>query len=168
MPPHVGRQLAARRLLRADEPRGEVGDALDGVLVEEVRAGRADVDEDRVVLGRPPVAGPAAEVVGPDDLVEERVAAEHLVEQQLDVVRLAVVDVQVQRAARREQPAGLVQQRLEHAEVVVVDVEVARARRARWWRSAGPGNRCGRRPRRGRSRSVRRCCALPVLNGGSM
>ena len=63
------------------------------------------------MLGRPAAPGARAVVVGPDDLVEEALAAEDLVEQQLAVVRLAVVDVEVQRALAREQPVGLLQAR---------------------------------------------------------
>jgi hypothetical protein len=81
------------------------------------------------VLRGPSVARPAAEVVGPDQLVQEGGATEDVVQQHLDVVRFAVVDVQVQRAARSEQSAGLAQQRLQHAEVVLVHVEVGVPRR---------------------------------------
>jgi hypothetical protein len=70
-----------------------------------VGARGADVDEDRVVLGRPAVPRPATEVVGPDELVEEGVGAEELVEQPPGAVRLAEVEVQVQRAVRRQQLA---------------------------------------------------------------
>ena len=98
--------------------------AVDGLGVEVVAARLADVDEDRVVLGRPAGARLGAVVVGPDDLVEEALAAEELVEQQLAVVRLAVVDVEVQRAVGREQAADLAQARLEEREVVVERVAV--------------------------------------------
>ena len=71
-PPHVGRQLAARRLVRADEPRREVRHAIDRVALEHpVVALR--VPQDRVVLARPAIARPPAVVVGPHELVQEAV-----------------------------------------------------------------------------------------------
>ena len=124
MPPHVGGALAALALLRRDEPGRHVRLAVDRLGVEQVAAGLARVDEDRVVLGRPAGARLGAVVVGPDELVEEARAAEQLVQQQLAVVRLAVVDVEVQRPVRREQAADLAQARLEEAEVVVERVAV--------------------------------------------
>ena len=66
--------------------------------VEEVGLRILDVDEDRVVLRRPAALGARAVVVGPDDLVEEALAAEDLVEEHLGVVRLARVEMQVERA----------------------------------------------------------------------
>ena len=116
--------LAARALLGRDQPGRHVRLAVDRVGVEQVTAGLPDVDEDRVVLGRPAVARLAAVVVGPDQLVEEAVAAEQLVQQQLAVVRLAVVDVEVQRPLGGEQAADLAQARLEEGEVVVERVAV--------------------------------------------
>jgi hypothetical protein len=64
-----------------------------------------DVDEDRVVLGRPAPLGAPAEVVGPDDLVEEAAAAEDLVQRDLDVVVLAPVQVDVESAMLGQQRA---------------------------------------------------------------
>src|SRR5579884_402033 len=125
--PDVGRALSARGLLGADEARGHVRLSLDRVGVEVMAAGRPDVDEDRVVLGRPAPARLGSVVVGPDQLVEERVATEHLVQQELAVVRLAVVDVEVERAVRREQPPRGDQPRLEKREVVREAVVVAEA-----------------------------------------
>src|SRR5207247_9350198 len=83
-----------------------------------------DVDGDRVVLGGPAALRAAAEVVGPDDLVEEAVAPEDLVEQQLAVVGLAVVDVEVERAVVGEQAVGLLEARGEEGEVVAEAVLV--------------------------------------------
>src|SRR6185295_9734560 len=80
--------------------------------VEVVAGGVADVDEDRVVLRRPAPARAAAVVVGPDDLVEEAVAAEQAVEGD------------VQRAMRSEHPARLGEAGREEAEVVVEGVAV--------------------------------------------
>ena len=182
--------LAALALLGRDEARGHVGLAVDRVGVEQVAAGLLDVDEDRVVLGRPAVARLAAVVVGPDQLVEEALAAEQLVEQQLAVVRLAVVDVEVQRALGREQPAHLAQARLEEAEVVVERVAVGgllqQPRRVAAAAEAGPvavgvGDRRERPPRlrppgverrvevghRDRRRRARRAAAAGCRRAGS-
>jgi len=63
----------------------------------------AHVDEDRVVLRGPAPLRPSAVVVDPDELVEEALRAEELVERELAAVRLAVVEVNVQRAVRRQQ-----------------------------------------------------------------
>ena len=76
------------------------------------------------MLRRPAAARLGAVVVGPDQLVEEALAAEQLVEQQLAVVRLAPVDVEVERAGGVQQAAHLAQARLEEAEVVVERVAV--------------------------------------------
>ncbi len=127
MPPDVGRQLAARRLLRSGQPRRHVGLAIHLLAVEVVAVGVLHVDEDGVVLGGPAPARAAAEVVGPDDLVQEAVAPEDLVEQQLAVVRLAVVDVEVEGALLPEQAVGLLEARREEVEVVLEAVAVARA-----------------------------------------
>jgi hypothetical protein len=50
------------------------------------------------VLRRPLAGCACAVVVGPDDLVEEALAAEQRVERDLRVVGLAEVEVQVERA----------------------------------------------------------------------
>src|SRR5207247_6811364 len=92
--------------------------------VERVTVGILDVDEDRVVLGGPAALRSGAVVVGPDDLVQERLAAEDLVQEELAVVRLAVVDVEVERARFGEQPASFPQARLQEREVVVERVAV--------------------------------------------
>ena len=125
--PHVGGPLAPRGLLGADQARGHVGLALHRVGVEVVRARGAHVGEDRVVLGGPAAARLGAVVIGPDDLVEERVAPEHLVEQELAVVGLAIVDVEVQRAVRGQQLPRPRQARLQEAQVVAERVVVAEA-----------------------------------------
>jgi hypothetical protein len=124
VPPHVRRQLAARGLLRRHEPRGHVRLTVDRGRVEVIRGGVADVDEDRVVLGRPAPSRARAVVVGPDELVQKAVATEKLVEQQPAVVGLAVVDVEVQRARAREQPAGFGQAGCEKREIVLERVAI--------------------------------------------
>ena len=93
------------------------------------------------MLGRPAPRGARAVVVGPDDLVEEALASEDLVEQQLAVVRLAVVDVEVERALARQQPVRVLEARREEREVVVEAVAVGGARRAARCGSAGPESR---------------------------
>ena len=77
------------------------------------------------MLSRPAALGAPAVVVSPDDLVEEALTPEDLIEQQLAVVGLAVVDVEVQGALAREQPAGLLQARREKREIVIEAVAVA-------------------------------------------
>ena len=121
------------------------------------------------MLGGPAAARLGAVVVGPDDLVEERVAAEQLVEQQLAVVRLAVVDVEVQRSVRREQLARARQARLEEAQVVGERVVVAE--RSQQLGAVAPAAEPGAvavgvRLTRGPERAG--AWARPVLNGGSM
>ena len=76
------------------------------------------------MLGRPFLVGAAAVIVGPDDLVEEAVAAEDAVEEHLAVVDFAVVDVEVERAAGGEQAVGLDQARLEEGEEIVEEIGV--------------------------------------------
>ena len=76
------------------------------------------------MLGRPALAGLRAVVVRPDELVQEAVAPEQRVEQHLGVVRLAVVEVEVERAVVGEQAPRLEQARLEEGPVVVEPVVV--------------------------------------------
>jgi hypothetical protein len=78
------------------------------------------------VLGGPSLLGSSAVVVGPDDLVEETLAAEDLIEQQLAVMRLSIVDVEVEGAARCEQSVSFAQPWLKEREVVVELVEIRR------------------------------------------
>ena len=124
VPPDIRGELAARGLLRSDEPGRHVRLALDGLGVEPVAVRVLDVDQDRVVLRRPATPRPGTVVVGPDDLVEEALPAEELVEQHLGVVRLPVVEMEVERPRRVEQPVDLAQPRLQEAEVVLEGVRV--------------------------------------------
>ena len=124
MPPDVGRQLAASGLLGGHEPGRHVRLPLDSLGVEPVAVRVLDVDEDRVVLRGPAALRLGAVVVGPDDLVQEALAAEELVEQKLRVVRLAIVEVEVERAARGEQSAQLPNPGLEEAQIVLERVRV--------------------------------------------
>ena len=71
------------------------------------------------MLGGPAAVRAGAVVVGPDDLVEEALAPEDGVEQDLAVVDLAVVDVEVERAVGGEDAVRLDEARLEEGEVVV-------------------------------------------------
>ena len=99
MPPGVGRQLALGRLFRADQAGCHVGNAVDPFAVKN-KVGRIfGVHENRVVLGRPAIFGAAAEIIGPDNLVDKTLATEDGVKQEdLAVVRLAIVDVEIERA----------------------------------------------------------------------
>ena len=91
--PDVGRALAAGGLLRPHQPGAMYGSRSTASASKWCAPGVRTYDEDRVVLGGPAAARLGAVVVGPDKLVEERLAPEDLVKQQLAVVRLAVVDV---------------------------------------------------------------------------
>jgi len=122
VPPGVGRELAARRLLGADQARRHVRDAVHGVGVEEVGVGVLHVDEDVVVLGGPAAPRPRAIVVGPHDLVEEARAPEDRVAEDLGVVHLAVVEVQIEATGPLEDAVRLDEPRLEKGEVVVEHV----------------------------------------------
>ena len=117
--------FAAFRLLRGDQSRRHVRLPVDRRRVEVVSAGGFHVHQDRVVLGRPLVLRLGTVVVGPDDLVEEALPPEECVEQHLRVVRLPVIQVQIQRAVRREQPPGFGEPRFEKRPVVVERVVVA-------------------------------------------
>ncbi len=83
------------------------------------------------MLGGPSPLGPGAVVVGPDDLVEEALAAEDLIEQELAVVRLAIVDVEVEAAVLAQQAVRLEQPWLEEGQVVVEAIAVAGLREER-------------------------------------
>jgi len=77
------------------------------------------------VLGRPAALRPGSVVIGPDQLVEETGAAEDLVQQQLAVVRLAVVDVEVEGPLRSEQAVSMTQAGLEERQIVIEAVLIA-------------------------------------------
>src|SRR5665647_2023760 len=113
-----GRRLAARRLRGADKARRHVGHTVDVVVAEDVEGGVDDVPEDRVMLGRPALSGPAPVVVGPDDLVEKRLAPEDLVKEHLAVMRLAAVDMEEQRAVGREDAPRFCESRRQEPQVV--------------------------------------------------
>ena len=98
VPPDIGRKLPARCLLGRHEPRRHVRLAIDGLGVEPVGRGILHVDEDRVVLRGPAPLRAGTVVVGPDELVQEAFAPEDLVEEHLAVVRLARVEVEIERA----------------------------------------------------------------------
>ena len=112
------------------------------------------------MLGRPPPARLGAVVVGPDQLVEERVAAEDLVEQQLAVVRLAVVDVEVQRAVRGQQLSRARAAAAPESQVVVELVVVAERLQQR--RPVAPPAETDARPRRDLAASVATSVAVPA------
>ena len=100
VPPDVGRRLAARGLLGANQSGGHVGDAVGGREVEGVMRGIFGVPEDVVVLGGPAFGGARAVVVRPDDFVLEAgatrsaVGREDFIEQDLAVMDFARVDVE--------------------------------------------------------------------------
>ena len=76
------------------------------------------------MLGGPAVLRPPAVVVGPDDLVEKALASEDLVEKDLAVVRLAVIDMEVEGPVRGEESVGFLQSRNDEPHVIVEDVAV--------------------------------------------
>ncbi len=69
----------------------------------------------------------AAEVVGPDDLVEEGAAAEEVVERDLAIVDFAVVEVDEERARGFEDAPRLFEPGDEEAGVVIMGVAVGKA-----------------------------------------
>ena len=93
------------------------------------------------MLGRPAPPRLGAVVVGPDELVEKALAAEQGVEHDLGVVRLSVVEMQVERAVVGQQSPRLAQPRLEKVPVVAPPVVVAAqvTAQARVARAAEPG-----------------------------
>ena len=124
VPPHVGGRLAAGGLFGADQAGRHVGDAVHGVVVEGVVPGILRVPQDVVVLGRPAGLGAAAVVVGPDDLVDEGVAAENLVQHHLAIVDFPVIDVEEKAAVVIQHAVCLLHAGAEEPDVVVEDVGV--------------------------------------------
>ena len=116
--------------------------------------GILDVDEDRVVLGRPAALRARAVVVGPDDLVEEALAAEDLVEQHL--ARSAPRGSRGgRRGCRRRASSRRASRRRgsRNAEVVVEAVVVRAPADALGCGSAARRSPCGRRRGRPRPRA---------------
>ena len=124
MPPDVGGQLAELAFGRCHESGRHVGLPVHFGAVEVVFRRVLDVHEDVVVLRGPAVLGAGAVVVGPDDLVQEALAAEDRVEHDLGVVHLTVVQVQVEGAVVGEQPPGLDEARFQEGPVVAERVVV--------------------------------------------
>ena len=128
-PPGIGRELATRSFVRADQAWGHVGDPVD-IFDIEGPFGGFRVPQDVVVLFRPAVTRPAAVVVGPDDLVQEPLGPEQLVEQEPGVVGGVKIEVEVDRSCRSQHSVdlgeALVQERQVLREGHVVSVAVAR------------------------------------------
>ena len=119
VPPGVRRGLATGRLLRPDERRRQVRDAVAVFVAEGVPLRVLGVPEDVVVFRRPPLLRPGAVVVGPDDFVEEGISPEDPVHHHFQVVDFPVVEVQEEGARGREQAVPLDQARLQERPVVV-------------------------------------------------
>ena len=84
------------------------------------------------MLRRPPSLWLPAVVVCPHDLVQEAVASEDLVERELAVVRLAVVEVEIERSMHRKQPASVLEAGDDEVQVlapVVVEAQVGQQAR---------------------------------------
>ena len=71
------------------------------------------------MLGGPAALGSRTVIVGPDDLVHERVPAEYFVEHDLAVMDLPVIDVQKEASIGLEDPARLLHALPQEADVVV-------------------------------------------------
>ena len=108
-----------RRLLRPDEPRRHVRDPVDLIEVEGVASGVVHVPQEVVVLGGPAALRSRPVVVGPDDLVHERLAPEDLVQHHLAVVDLAEVDVEEEARVGGQGRAGRLDAVPEEPDVVV-------------------------------------------------
>ena len=149
--------------------RRHVGDAVHRVEVEGVVGRVLRVPEDGVVLGGPTPLRPAAIVVGPDDLVDEARPAEDAVQHHLAVVRLAVIDMEEERARVGEHPMGLVQARLEEGQVVVEAIPITGlAERGRPIALALEGRSCPPAASLLRPEGHPRLGCGPVLKGGSI
>ena len=108
------------------------------------------VHDERVERAAELVARGLATEVGrapPDDLVDERVASHDLVEDHPDEVRRAPVDVNPQRAGRRQQRGERLEPRREHVEIAADALAAPTGRRRR-----SRGRRARRRDRRGAPR----------------
>jgi acyl dehydratase len=131
VPPDVGWGFAAGGFFGADKTRGHVGYAVRGGEVKGVVGGMFGVPEDVVVLGGPAFSAACAVVICPDDLVLEAgspraaVQGEDFVEHDLAVVDLAGVDMEEERASRRQDTVGFGEARSKEAEEVVKGVGVA-------------------------------------------
>ena len=119
------------------------------------------------MLRRPLALAPRAVVVGPDDLVQEAVAAEQPVEEDLGVVDLAGVEVQVEGPVGSERAPRRFDPRSEEAEIVFVTIRVRET--PELLGSVPLTLEPDAIPASSRivASEIRRCTP-PVLNGGSM
>jgi hypothetical protein len=124
VPPGIGGGFSAGGLFLADKIWGHVRDAVALGEVELVVGGVAGVPEDVVVFGGPAGSGTGAVIVGPDDFVDEGVATEDEVEEDLAVVDLSIVDVEEEAAIGMKEAMGFDEARFEEGEVVVEEVWV--------------------------------------------
>ncbi len=125
VPPDVGGSFAAGGFGGSDHAGGHVGDAVGFFEMEGVEVGVAGVPEDVLVFSGPSSAGACAVVVGPDDLILERGAAEDGVEHDLDVVDFAGVDVDEEAAGGTEEAMGFGEAGAKEFKVVGKGVVVA-------------------------------------------
>ena len=116
--------FAAGGFFGADQAGGHIWNAVDGVVVEGVVIGVFGVPQDVVVLGGPARFGAAAVIVGPDDFVDEGIAAKYFVQHYLAIVDFPVVDVEEQAAVVIQQTVGFGHAGTEEADVVVEIVGV--------------------------------------------
>ena len=128
MPPNIGWQLAASDLLGSNQTRGHVWLAVNSIRVEVIILGVLHVNQNGVVFGRPAILWLAAVVVGPDDLIQEAFATEQRIEQNLGVMRFAVVEVQIEGAGFAQHAPGLLKSRLEKTPVIGKLVVIAEHR----------------------------------------
>ncbi len=76
------------------------------------------------MLGRPAVLCPPAEIVGPDDLVQEVFPPKDLIQQDLAVMCLAEVDMEIQTAGWLEHAVGFHQPGFEKSPVILEAVAI--------------------------------------------
>src|SRR3990172_19752 len=107
VPPSISRQLAASGFFFANQAGSHIGNALYIVNVERVMLVILHVEQDIVVLCRPAVFGATTVVISPDDFVEEIVALEDLIQQDLAIMDFAVVHMKIEAAIDGQHAMGL-------------------------------------------------------------
>ena len=101
MPPGIRRKFSKFALFFADETRRHVWNTVDRVAIKRISFRVLSVIQDIIVLRRPSFLRSSAEIVRPDNLVQERIPSEYLVDQDLIVMHLTIIDIEIKRKIGR-------------------------------------------------------------------
>ncbi len=110
--------------LSDDEVDYDLWNPVYGIPIESVLAHLLGVDKDGVVLLRPTILSSAAEVVGPDDLIEEVFHSKDSITHHLGIVDPPPVHVKVHGTGVLQDPVHFNEVRLKKIEIILILITV--------------------------------------------